>query len=47
MKLSVLNENVASGNFLAEFGLSYFIEHQDYTVLFDTGNTNIFIKNAK
>ncbi len=26
MKLSVLTENTASGNFLAEFGLSCFIE---------------------
>ncbi len=47
MKLSVLTENTASGNFLAEFGLSYFIEHEDATVLFDTGNTDVFLRNAE
>ena len=47
MKLSVLTENVASGFFLAEFGLSYFIEHENKSILFDTGNTDVFIQNAK
>ena len=47
MKLSVLTENMASGNFLAEFGLSYFIENGDKNILFDTGNTNVFLKNAE
>ena len=47
MKLSVLTENTASGNFLAEFGLSYFIEHENETVLFDTGSTDVFLRNAE
>ena len=47
MKLSVLTENVASGYFTAEFGLSYFIEHDDETILFDTGHSDNFLRNAK
>ncbi len=47
MKLSVLTENTASDNFLAEFGLSYFIEHENDTVLFDTGSTDVFLRNAE
>ena len=47
MKLSVLTENVASGYFTAEFGLSYLIEHNDETILFDTGHSDNFLKNAK
>lgn len=46
MKLTVLTENTASGKFLAEHGLSYFIEH-DESVLFDTGHSDIFLKNAE
>lgn len=46
MKLYTLTENTASGKFLAEHGLSYFIEH-DVNVLFDTGHTDTFLKNAK
>lgn len=47
MRLSVLTENVASGYFSAEFGLSYFIEHDDETILFDTGHSDNFLQNAK
>jgi len=47
MKLSVLTENTASGNFLAEFGLSYFIEHENRNILFDTGSTDVFLRNAE
>lgn len=46
MKLSVLTENTAGGEFLAEHGLSYFIEHDDQKILFDTGHTDVFLKNA-
>ncbi len=45
MKLTVLTENAASGYFAAEHGLSYLIEH-DTTLLFDTGHSDIFIRNA-
>lgn len=46
MKLYALTENTASGNFLAEHGLSYYIEH-DEVILFDTGHSDIFLKNAE
>ncbi len=46
MKLRVLTENNASGHFLAEHGLSYLIEHDGKTILFDTGHTDIFYRNA-
>jgi len=46
MKLTVLTENVAGGKFLAEHGLSYLIEIDGEKVLFDTGHTNVFLKNA-
>ncbi len=47
MNLSVLTENTASANFMAEFGLSYFIELDGKKILFDTGPTNVFLKNAQ
>ena len=47
MKLSVLTENTASAYFIAEFGLSYFIEYDGKNILFDTGHTDVFLKNAK
>jgi 7,8-dihydropterin-6-yl-methyl-4-(beta-D-ribofuranosyl)aminobenzene 5'-phosphate synthase len=47
MKLFVLTENMAGDKFLAEHGLSYLIEHDEQTVLFDTGHSDVFLKNAK
>lgn len=47
MKLTVLTENTAGGSFLAEHGLSYLIEHDGKTILFDTGHSDVFLKNAK
>ncbi len=46
MKLYILTENTASGKFLAEHGLSYYIEH-DANILFDTGHSDVFLQNAK
>lgn len=45
MKLTVLTDNVAGRNCLAEFGLSYLIE-ADKRILFDTGNSNVYLINA-
>ena len=45
MKITVLTENVAGRNCLAEFGLSYLID-ADKKVLFDTGNSDVFMINA-
>jgi 7,8-dihydropterin-6-yl-methyl-4-(beta-D-ribofuranosyl)aminobenzene 5'-phosphate synthase len=47
MKLSVLSENTASAHFTAEHGLSYFIEYDNKKILFDTGASNLFLKNAE
>jgi 7,8-dihydropterin-6-yl-methyl-4-(beta-D-ribofuranosyl)aminobenzene 5'-phosphate synthase len=46
MKLTVLTENVAGRNCLAEFGLSYLIE-ADKKILFDAGNSDVFLINAQ
>lgn len=46
MKITVLTENCAGSGFLAEHGLCYLIEHEGEKILFDTGHTDIFIKNA-
>ena len=47
MKLIVLTENIAGGHFLAEHGLSYLIEHEGKKLLFDTGHSDVFLKNAQ
>jgi len=47
MKLTVLTENTASGYCTAEHGLSYFIECENKNILFDTGHTDVFLRNAK
>lgn len=44
--LTVLAENTAGKNCLAEHGLSYLIE-ADQTVLFDTGASDLFLRNAQ
>ena len=47
MKISVLSEN-SSGHFTpAEHGLSYFIEHDGKKILFDTGQSDLFLRNAQ
>ncbi len=47
MKISILTENTASQYFTAEHGLSYFIEYDNKKILFDTGATDVFLKNAE
>ena len=46
LKIYALVDNCSSGNCYAEHGLSYFIEY-DSQVLFDTGQSDLFLKNAK
>lgn len=46
MKLSILTENTAGGHFLAEHGLSFLIQLNEQTILFDTGHSDVFLKNA-
>lgn len=47
MKITILTENTAGGKFLAEHGLSYLIEIDDQKILFDTGHSDVFMKNAR
>ncbi|HZJ78516.1 MAG TPA: MBL fold metallo-hydrolase [Clostridia bacterium] len=48
MKFYVLaNDIVQKRGFLAEHGLSIFIEHENGNILFDTGQTDVFLHNAK
>ncbi|MCF8299397.1 MAG: MBL fold metallo-hydrolase [Saprospiraceae bacterium] len=47
MQLSVLTENTANGRFVAEHGLSYLIQQDETTLLFDSGYSDVFLKNAK
>jgi 7,8-dihydropterin-6-yl-methyl-4-(beta-D-ribofuranosyl)aminobenzene 5'-phosphate synthase len=47
MKITILTENTAGGKYLAEHGLSYLIEIDDQKILFDTGHTDVFLKNAR
>ena len=47
MKISILTENCAGSHFLAEHGLSYLIEIDNEIILFDTGYSDVFLKNAQ
>lgn len=46
MKIKVLVENIAAGRLKAEWGLSYIVE-SDEKILFDTGSSELFLKNAE
>ncbi len=48
MKLTVLTDNnaIIDSYFLAEPGLSFLIQDESSQILFDTGYSNVFIKNA-
>jgi len=46
--ITTLVENTASApELLAEHGLSFWIEYEDKRILFDTGQSDILIQNAK
>ncbi len=47
INITTLSENTATGNFIAEWGLSVFIDVDGYRILFDTGAGNALIYNAK
>ena len=48
MKITVLTDDkVKKRGFLAEHGLSLFIEYEDCNILFDTGQSDVYIRNAK
>jgi 7,8-dihydropterin-6-yl-methyl-4-(beta-D-ribofuranosyl)aminobenzene 5'-phosphate synthase len=46
LTISVLTENNAGMNTGAEHGLSYFIDYDDRRILFDTGQSALFLNNA-
>ena len=48
IRITTLVENTASGmGLLAEHGLAFWIEYADKRILFDTGQSDILIQNAK
>jgi 7,8-dihydropterin-6-yl-methyl-4-(beta-D-ribofuranosyl)aminobenzene 5'-phosphate synthase len=47
MKISVLTDNHAGSFTLAEHGLSYLIEYDEKRILFDTGQSDVFTRNAR
>ena len=47
MKISVLTDNHAGSFTMAEHGLAFLIEHEGKRILFDTGQSDLFMKNAK
>lgn len=48
MKIHILvNNTVRKRGFLAEHGLSIFIEYNNYNLLFDTGQSDLYCKNAE
>lgn len=48
MKIYILTDDkVKKRGFLAEHGLSIFIEHENTSILFDTGQSDVYIRNAK
>jgi 7,8-dihydropterin-6-yl-methyl-4-(beta-D-ribofuranosyl)aminobenzene 5'-phosphate synthase len=46
MRISVLTENNPGSFTPAEHGLSYFIEHDGMKILFDTGQSDLYLRNA-
>ena len=47
MKISILTENQPGTFTPSEHGLSYLIEHDGKRILFDTGQSDMFLKNAE
>lgn len=46
LSVSVLTDNVPGKDYLSEHGLSFFIEFSGKKVLFDTGQSDVFLRNA-
>lgn len=47
MKIHILTDDrVKKRGFLAEHGMSIYIEHEDTNILFDTGQTDVYCRNA-
>ena len=46
MKITILIDNLTKGTLTAEWGLSLYIEYQDFHILLDTGASDRFARNA-
>ncbi len=46
MTITILTDNFPGSHTTAEHGLSYMIEHDGKKLLFDTGQSDLFLKNA-
>lgn len=46
MKIYILTDNAPSTSTAAEHGLSYLVEHDGRRILFDTGQSDLFLVNA-
>lgn len=47
IRINVLSNNSAGPTTMAEHGLSLFIENGNHKILFDTGQSDLFIRNAE
>lgn len=47
LKISILTENLPGDKTHWEHGLSYLIEYDNYKILFDTGQSDLFLRNAE
>lgn len=47
LKLRLLTDNLAGRNTLAEHGFSLLVEHEGLKILFDTGQTDVFLTNGE
>ena len=48
IKITVLNDNRSDGKYLHEHGLSFYIKTDtNKKILFDTGQSDVFLKNAE
>lgn len=47
MKLLILSDAKAKNGYKSEHGLSYYVEHDNTRILFDTGASDIFLYNAR
>jgi len=47
MKISILVDNIPGTHTLAEHGLSYLVEYKSHKILFDTGQSDLFLRNSE
>ena len=47
MKITVISDNIGSGDLKGEWGLSFYIEYEGKRLLLDTGGSGLFLANAE